>query len=205
MKGVQIVLFLLLAVFSMASHALMINQTVGGMDNLYFEDWGHEYLSALGTGVEAQAVSSGGSAFNFSGASIIDINASGSVVDNGTTPTDANGIPNNFMDGNFRDLPVYSLIGIWSSSATEIAPVGGLFSQPFFIGTTLLLNLAGIPNESNLFLFLAENDGLFSDNSGSYQVNIDVQVVPLPASALLFMSGLLGIFATRFRSSKKQA
>ncbi len=83
------------------------------------------------------------------------------------------------MDGNFRDLPVYSLIGIWSSSATEIAPVVGLFSQPFFIGTNLLLSLASIPNESNLFLFLAENDSLFSDNFGSYQVNLDVQVVAL--------------------------
>ena len=109
------------------------------------------------------------------------------------------------MDGNFRGLPVYSLIGMWSTSADDITPVSGMLSQPFFIGTSLLLNLAGIPNEANLYLFLAENDGIFRDNSGSYLVDIDVQPVPLPASALLFMSGLLGVFATRIRKSTLQA
>lgn len=203
MKLLQFVLFLLLLTTTAASQSAMITQTVGGMDNLYFDDWGHIFPEALGTGVAASSVSLNGSAFNFSGASSIDISATGEVVDNGTTPTDANGIPNDFMDGNFRGLNVYSLIGIWSSTADDITPVDGIFSQPFFIGTNLLLSLAGIPNESNLYLFLAENDGLFSDNSGSYEVNLNVQVVPLPATALLFMSGLLGLFATRVRGAKK--
>ncbi|MFK7794253.1 MAG: VPLPA-CTERM sorting domain-containing protein [Gammaproteobacteria bacterium] len=201
MKSLQFLLFLLLLTTSAVSQSAMITQTVGGMDNLYFDDWGHAFGSAIGTGVAANSVSLNGNAFNFSEASSIDISATGEVVDNGITPTDANGIPNNFMDGNFRDLPVYSLIGIWSSTEDDITPVGGLFSQPFFIGTNLLLSFTDIPSESNLFLFLAENDGIFSDNSGSYEVNLDVQFVPLPAGVVLFMSGLLGLFATRFRRS----
>ena len=194
---------LLLSMASLNVHALMITETVDGMDNLYFTDWGHIYPEALNTGQDVTAVQSGGSAYNFSGAVGINITASGQVVDNGVTPTDANGDPNMFMDGNFRGLPVYSLIGIWSSSETQITQIGDPFAAPFFIGTSLMLSALDIPNSPNLFLFLAENDGIFADNSGYYKVKLDVQFVPIPASGVLLLSGLLTIFATRAKSKRK--
>ena len=201
---VRVISLLLLALASLNVNAQMITEVVDGMDNLYFSDWGHIYPEALGTGQDITAVASGGSAFNFSGAVGINITATGQVVDNGITPTDANGDPNMFMDGNFRGLPVYSLIGIWSSTANEITPIGDPLTAPFFIGTELMLTALQIPSSTNLFLFLAENDGLFADNSGYYNVNIDVQFVPIPASGVLLLSGLLTIFAARAKSKRKE-
>ena len=201
---VKVILLLLLSSASINVNAQMITEIVDGMDNLYFTDWGHIYPEALGTGQDVTAVESGGSAFNFSGAIGVNITASGHVVDNGMTATDANGDPNMFMDGNFRGLPVYSLIGIWSSTANEITPIGDPLTAPFFIGTALMLSALDIPNSPNLFLFLAENDGLFADNSGYYDVYIDVQFVPIPASGVLLLSGLLTIFAARARSHRKE-
>ncbi len=201
--NIRVISMLLLSMASLNIHAQMITETVDGMDNLYFTDWGHIYPEALATGQNISAVESGGSAFNFSGAVGINITASGQVVDNGMTPTDANGVPNMFMDGNFRGLPVYSLIGIWSSTENEITPIGDPLTAPFFIGTALLLTALDIPNSASLYLFLAENDGLFSDNSGYYNVKLDVQFVPIPASGLLLLSGLITIFASRAKSQRK--
>ena len=67
-----------------------------------------------------------------------------------------------------------------------------------------MLTALQIPSATNLFLFLAENDGLFADNSGYYNVNIDVQFVPIPASGVLLLSGLLTIFAARAKSKRKE-
>lgn len=211
MKFVQVIFFLLLSIFSIGGHAQIINQTVSGIDNLYFTDWGHFYTlpddNALNNpnSNPANVVSFNGGAYNFSGATGINITATGSVIDDGPNATDANGNINDFMDGNFRQLPAYSLIGMFSTTANEITPLVNPFQHqfgdpqtgPFFIGTQLFLDLVGISNIPNLYLFLAENDGMFSDNSGSYDVNI--QVVPLPAGALLFLSGLIAMLATRVR------
>ena len=214
MKSIKTAVFVLLATVSTSSHALMITETVGGMDNLYFTDWGHVYnegagdgsqFNALGTGVAATSVESGGSAFNFSGAISIGITASGHVIDDGPNSTDANGDPNSFMDGGWRGLDVYSLIGIWSSTPDQITPIGDPATAPFFVGTNLLLSLIDIPEVPELYLFFGENDGLFFDNEGSYHVGLDVQFVPLPASSLLLLSGLLGLFATRMRGLKKSS
>ena len=201
--NIRIISMLLLSMASLNAHALMITETVDGMDNLYFTDWGHIYPEALNTGQDVTAVQSGGSAYNFSGAVGINITASGQVVDNGMTPTDADGDPNMFMDGNFRGLPVYSLIGIWSSTENQITQISDPFAAPFSIGTLLMLTALEIPNSPSLFLFLAENDGLFSDNSGYYNVKLDVQFVPIPASGFLLLSGLVTIFAARARSQRK--
>ena len=213
-KSIKAAAALMFIVFSAPSYALMITETVGGMDTLYFTDWGHIYnegagdgtqFNALGTGVAASSVESGGGAFNFSGAVSIGITASGHVVDDGPNATDANGDPNAFMDGLWRGLPVYSLIGMWSTTPDAITPIGDPSTAPFFIGTNLLLSLIDIPDVPQLYLFLAENDGLFGDNEGYYKVNLDVQFVPIPASGVLLLSGLLGMFATRLGAFKKKA
>ena len=102
MRSIKAAAALMFIVFSAPSYALMITETVGGMDNLYFTDWGHIFnegagdgtqFNALGTGVAASSVESGGGAFNFSGAVSIGITASGHVVDDGLSATDANGDP----------------------------------------------------------------------------------------------------------------
>lgn len=210
-------LSLMLMLLGTNAYALMITETVGGRDNLYFTEWGHFYTlpddNALNNpdSNPASVVSFNGSAFDFSGAAGINITATGFVVDDGPNATDANGNFNEFMDGNFRQLPAYSLIGIFSTTADVITPLvdpfmhefGNPQTGPFFIGTQLFLDLAGISNVTNLYLFLAENDGVFKDNFGYYDVNL--KVVPLPASALLFMSGLLAMFSTRIRRNVKQA
>ena len=76
-----------------------------------------------------------------------------SVVDNGIATTDANGIPNDFMDGNFRDLAVYSLIGLWSTTPNDITPIGDPATAPFFVGTNLLLSLIDIPDVPQLYSY----------------------------------------------------
>src|SRR5690606_3879612 len=104
-----------------------------------------------------------------------------------------------FKDGNLRNLPVYSLIGIWSTSADSITPITAdplTLTAPFFIGLEAWL---AVPEGfGDLYLFLGENDGYFADNSGFYNVSIGVTEVPLPGAALLLASAL-GVLVGRRR------
>lgn len=220
MRAILQALLFTLAIFtvSSASASMIINHTVLGTDNLYntaFGGNGNPFPEAIATSgaTTPGAVQFSGSAFNFSGAASIDLSASGAVQDNGVgidSFTDANGLiasgPNTgndtgFGDGNFRGLPVYSLIGIFSTTSDMITPLGASLDtanlgdplqSAFFIGTSLLLS--EIPDVPELFLFLADNDGGFLDNSGFYDVLIEVTPVPLPAAFWLFATSILGVF-----------
>jgi hypothetical protein len=148
-------------------------------------------------------VSVSGVAFNFAGYSSLTISASGLVVDDGPNATGPNGdtcIPTClFHDGNFRGLTAYSLIGIWSSTANSITPISDPHTAPFFIGSSASLN---IPLLSSAYLFLAENDGYFADNSGFYDVHLTAtSAVPVPAALPLFASALLGMGVIRRRKN----
>ena len=195
---------------SFASAATVeIDQLVSSRDNLYYTDWGHWYTMpddhALGNldSVAARAVSLGGSSFNFGGFDAVSIFATGSVVDAGGTATSANGdtcVPSClFKDGNWRGLPAYSLIGIWSSSPDAIVPIGDPHTSVFFVGSNLVLD---IPDAPSLYLFLAENDGAFGDNSGSYNVHLTASAVPVPAALPLFLSGVAGLSLIRRRKTR---
>lgn len=153
--------------FSTEVNALTHTHIVGGRDNLYNTEWSpagdmpNPYPG--GSGLDARCVEGGfGNAYNFSGVSSIAVTATGSVVDYATTASDANGWG---WQNIFRDLPVYSLIGLWSSTSSSITAIG----QPFFVGTSKTLT---VPQGSSAFLFLAENDGGFYDNSGQYNVSL---------------------------------
>lgn len=209
---------------STASATTIINQNVLGTANLYntaFGSSGNPFPEAEATigATNATAVQFSGSAFNFSGAAQINFSTTGAVQDNGlgvNSITDADGIitsgPNagsdtGFGDGNFRGLPVYSLIGIFSTTSDVITPLGASIDtanlgdplmSAFFIGTSL--NLSTIPSVPELFLFLAENDGGFFDNTGSYDVTIEVTPVPLPAAFWLFATSILGVMGFSNRS-----
>jgi hypothetical protein len=185
--------------FSQSANATLIGtDTVDGRNSLYFESWGHPYSgawgggnaeenNAQGVGQAARAFQVSGNAYGFSSGDKIQITATGCVVDiNGTTCTGPD-----YMGGDFRDLPVYALIGIWSTSSTLISLIDTAIINPaFLIGS--FLDLIVPDYSSPLYLFMATNDGNFSDNSGAYNVRIDtLSSVPAPSVFWLMLFGLL--------------
>lgn len=192
---------LLLCSTSLAGAATVeFDDVVSSTANLYYTSWGHWYTmpddNALGNldSIAASAVSFNGNAFNFAGYNSVSIFSGDTVIDHGGTATGADGDTCTptclFKDGFFRGLPVYSLIGIWSTSPDKIVPIGDPHTSVFFVGSDALLN---IPEATTLYLFLAENDGAFGDNLGSYNVHFNVSAVPVPAGLPLFLSGVAGL------------
>jgi len=199
-------LVLILCSANAGASSITINYDVSALDSLFYTDWGHAY-NVSGAGNEYDALNRGVAAGNvdyaFTSGQELSVSATGCVRDAGVLCTDANG-----YSGQFRGLDVYSLIGIWSVSETEIAPVGDAFS----LGS----NSSLITPEHNglLYLFLGENDGIFSDNYSydehgycyirDYNVSITATppAVPVPAAMWLFGSGLLGLIGVARQNNK---
>ncbi len=192
---------------------VVINTDVESTDNLFFSDWGHWWTGvedeALGEGTPASAVN-----WAFNGGDSLHITASGWVVDDGPFSTNPAGqyLPDaacqpdcTFQDGFFRNLPVYSLIGVWSTSPDAIIPITEnplTLTAPFFIGLEAWLTVP--QGFGELYLFLANNDGYFADNSGSYQVSIALTPIPRPAAAWFMLSALASLLGWR-RLSRRTA
>lgn len=186
-----IILFCLASMSQFCNAALIGTDIVDGRNSLYATDWGHLYNGAIGLGQPARAFEVNSLAYGFTSGDQLEISASGCVVDLGSSCTEPG-----YLGGGFRDLPVYSLIGLWSTSAAEIIALDGTSLNPaFLIGD--LLNLVVPDFTSALYLFMATNDGDFSDNSGAYSVQIDKLLpsataqVPAPPVLSLMLLGLL--------------
>ena len=93
----------------------------------------------------------------------LQLTASGCVVDDGPRCTGPDGYP-----GLFRGLPVYSLIGRWSTSPAQLTTATAV-GPSFFVGSAATLTAPAGSGE--YYLFLGENDGGFSDNVGAYSVS----------------------------------
>ena len=168
--------------------SITIDYEVTGLDSLYYSDWGHAYnvagagnqYDALGRGVAA-----GHAGYGFTSGQELDVTAWSCVRDAGQTCTGPDG-----YSGLFRGLDVYSLIGVWSASNSEIIPVGDAFA----VGSSI--SLITPYSTDFLYLCLAENDGIFADNYAwdHYHVSISTSAVPVPAAAWLFGTGLVGLF-----------
>lgn len=201
MKTTLLLILFCLASTSQISNAALIGvDTVDGLNSLYATDWGHPYktgadneFNAIGRGDPARAFKVGNLAYGFTSGDQLNISASGCAYDLGDDCTEPS-----YLGGEFRGLPVYSLIGLWSTSAAEIVALGAASVNPaFFIGD--LLNLVVPDFTSALYLFMATNDGDFSDNSGAYSVRIDkidplsraTAHVPVPPVLYLILFGLL--------------
>ena len=211
MKYVVTILSLILLTLSSPIFATTYDHQVDARENLYNADWiGNPFSdvwddgfwypydndSALNTpgAINARAVKDGsGHAVDFSNG-LLSIIAKGEVKAFGDKFTGPGGDVDE--DWLFRDLTVYSLIGLWSSTANSITAMG----SAFFIGTGGNF----VAPLDTAYLFLAENDGIFEDNSGHYDVTIDFTniAVPIPASIWLIVSGFICFLGFRSRNNK---
>ncbi len=169
-----------LAVSNWASNdvSILLNRAALGVDtvsafaNLFNTAWpgnpygtpwpGHSGGGGVGTpgAMDARSVLWSGAPMDFAGWSFVEVNAWGTVQAYFAQQTG----PEGFAGTPYRGLTMFALIGIWSSDPNAIVPLG----SPFDIGAT---NTLAVPAGAHVYLFLAENDGQFSDNAGAFSVS----------------------------------
>jgi|GEM_PF-1789781 len=109
----------------------------------------------------------------------VDLSTTGCVIDRNTVCSTADGAP-----FDFRELTAYALIGAWGSDpavldATTAAPLAALNvgTRTSTLGSFEVKTSATVAAPTTggpWFLFLGNNDGTFSDNSGDYTTTLTV-------------------------------
>ncbi len=213
-RVVSALLLSMLSLFASSAHSVTIQHTVDGHDNLFYADWGHWFTQPADHGLaEPGSQAAVAVPFNFGGLGTISISASGLVTADVDATYDPNGVCVSQCDSAVFEgtelrapgLPVYSLIGIWSRSATEIVPFYSDNHGWANINSGLGLLLIGsgrnlvVPDLTSAYLFLAVNDGGFADNSGAY--NVTINAVPVPGALLLMGSALMALIGARRRTA----
>jgi subtilisin-like proprotein convertase family protein len=92
---------------------------------------------------------------------------------------------------NINGLPLYGLVGQWCRSA-KVFDTNTTWNPPFYIGTNAVLTAPLDPGD--YYLFLAENDFDYTDNSGAFTVNVEWQ----PCQLARFDWDLGGVTNTLF-------
>ena len=188
--------------------AVTLGHVVEAKDNLFHEDWGHGFTGVIdigqpepggaGIGMPAQPVADDDGPFDFTGFDRVEISASGEIRDLNLIYTGPGGADDPVHRYPFRGALVYSLIGIWSAEPDGIVPLGPFDPTPVFdIGAAAVVPVPTVPSA---YLFLGENDGIFADNVGAYDVRLEAIVAPVPTPAALpLFAAAAAAVATRAR------
>lgn len=213
----------------------VFSDQVDSRSNLFHAAWGHtntasippDYnadtpsldLIGVGTGAPARAFAMApGGALPFTSGQIAEIEAPSWswVIDLAIHGTDAFGVPvDPVLAGDpafkllygfeFRRLRVYSLIAMWSTSATDLVPFSPTPAiapddLPFLVGYGLDLV---VPDHAGpLYLFFGNNDGYFDDNDSAYDVFVTLRAAEVATPTTLAL--LAGMFAPMLRRRRKR-
>jgi hypothetical protein len=164
-----IVLFVCLSALSFESaHAQSVTLEVSGKANLYYATI--EFPDDYGGGIAAVPVP-----LPIAARQQIAITATGCVIDAGIYCTEPDGSPDP-MPYTYRGLLVYSLIGRWSTNPTTLDDTT-VASAPLYVGNGGTLTAPSSPG--TYYLFLADNDGNFTDNPEELHYDVTATVLPL--------------------------
>lgn len=201
-----------LACVAVSANATLLQSTVSSRDNLFYTDWNGFFNAADLPDYQApgsQAAKSLPFDFVLNNVDAFRMTVTGEVVDAGPFATGPDGCPDPNApcyfnpDGNngiYNFNPAYSVIGVWSTTPdiiNFITPAGGSswIDALIPVGSGGLFEVpAGYPSA---YLFLAENDGNFADNSPIGEYDVTISLVPLPATTWLLGVAFLGLGVLR--------
>jgi hypothetical protein len=184
----------------MSANATLLQSTVSSRDNLFYTDWNGFFVPADLPDYQAagsQAAQSLPFDFVLNNVETFQMTVTGEVVDAGPFATGPDGCPNPadacFFDpsgnnGIYNFLPAYSVIGVWSTTPDVInfiTPAGGTS----WIDALIPVGSGGLfdvpQGYASAYLFLAENDGFYTDNDPIGEYEVTISLVPVPATAWL--------------------
>lgn len=214
-KIIKPLLVVTLACVAMSANATLLQSTVSSRDNLFYTDWNGFFVSADLPDYQAagsQAAQSLPFDFVLNNVETFQMTVTGEVVDAGPFATGPDGCPNPadacFFDpsgnnGIYNFLPAYSVIGVWSTTPDVInfiTPAGGTS----WIDALIPVGSGGLfdvpQGYASAYLFLAENDGFYTDNDPIGEYEVTISLVPVPATAWLLGVAVfcLGFVRNRF-------
>ncbi len=199
-KIIKPLLVVTLACVAMSANATLLQSTVSSRDNLFYTDWNGFFVPADLPDYQAagsQAAQSLPFDFVLNNVETFQMTVTGEVVDAGPFATGPDGCPNPadacFFDpsgnnGIYNFLPAYSVIGVWSTTPDVInfiTPAGGTS----WIDALIPVGSGGLfdvpQGYASAYLFLAENDGFYTDNDPIGEYEVTISLVPVPATGWL--------------------